>query len=227
MSTRGKTTVSLAICGVASLAIYGLSGDASASLKAFAALVVAMLVFSLLGYLKVFRGRSRALRILPAAIVVLQAITWSNYSVRLPLMENSYGYIGMGIERGNFWTVFIRQYSTPRPGIGFPMQYRPVELRTWANVLEIKFPDYEIFIDARMTSCQVALPAWTVALVLGFSWLWLYARARRRRRRPECEHCGYNLIANISGVCPECGTSIPEEQRRVIQINPLIQRTKS
>jgi hypothetical protein len=36
----------------------------------------------------------------------------------------------------------------------------------------------------------------------------LIARRARRLRRPElCRACGYNLHGNISGVCPECGTS--------------------
>ena len=33
-------------------------------------------------------------------------------------------------------------------------------------------------------------------------------RRRRRRRRGLCIHCGYNLEANVSGTCPECGTAI-------------------
>ncbi len=27
----------------------------------------------------------------------------------------------------------------------------------------------------------------------------------------HCQQCGYNLFANISGICPECGTPIPKE----------------
>lgn len=36
-------------------------------------------------------------------------------------------------------------------------------------------------------------------------------RARRRSRRlgVYCDHCNYNLSGNVSGVCPECGTTIP------------------
>lgn len=29
----------------------------------------------------------------------------------------------------------------------------------------------------------------------------------------ECELCSYTLVGNVSGICPECGTTIPEEQR--------------
>jgi len=31
-----------------------------------------------------------------------------------------------------------------------------------------------------------------------------------------CVECNYNLTANTSGICPECGTSIPENQRELI-----------
>ena len=36
-----------------------------------------------------------------------------------------------------------------------------------------------------------------------------------RERRPfyppgHCQKCGYNLIGNVSGVCPECGTKIEQ-----------------
>lgn len=30
-------------------------------------------------------------------------------------------------------------------------------------------------------------------------------RRWRRRRHGWCVHCGYNLVGNVSGVCPECG----------------------
>ena len=36
---------------------------------------------------------------------------------------------------------------------------------------------------------------------------------KRRRAKGLCENCGYNLKGNISGKCPECGWSIPEEMR--------------
>jgi hypothetical protein len=30
-------------------------------------------------------------------------------------------------------------------------------------------------------------------------------RRRRRQKRNECTRCGYSLIGNVSGTCPECG----------------------
>ena len=33
-------------------------------------------------------------------------------------------------------------------------------------------------------------------------------RRQRRRDQDECACCGYNLIFNRSGICPECGTEV-------------------
>jgi len=33
-------------------------------------------------------------------------------------------------------------------------------------------------------------------------------RLKRRQKMGHCKNCGYNLTGNVSGKCPECGTSI-------------------
>ncbi len=45
----------------------------------------------------------------------------------------------------------------------------------------------------------------------------LAAMGRHRMARPRfsrecCQACGYNLTGNVSGICPECGTAIPEKE---------------
>lgn len=63
-----------------------------------------------------------------------------------------------------------------------------------------------------------SIPLWMLAVpfaVLSFS-------LRRWRHRPEqghCESCGYNLRGNTSGVCPECGTPIPEDLKQRLADN--------
>jgi hypothetical protein len=33
---------------------------------------------------------------------------------------------------------------------------------------------------------------------------------REQDDAPHCTSCGYNLTGNVSGVCPECGSPVPE-----------------
>jgi hypothetical protein len=57
---------------------------------------------------------------------------------------------------------------------------------------------------------------WTIGALLSFpAWRVLKRvrdrlRAGRLRDRGLCPSCTYDLTGNVSGVCPECGTSIPE-----------------
>lgn len=53
---------------------------------------------------------------------------------------------------------------------------------------------------------------------------WAIPRVRRElrqmldRRAANCRACNYRLVGNTSGRCPECGTPIPADQRRLISI---------
>ncbi len=52
----------------------------------------------------------------------------------------------------------------------------------------------------------ILIPLWIPALLAGVSTFVLW---RRSRRIPpgHCKACRYDLTGNVSGVCPECGTS--------------------
>jgi predicted amidophosphoribosyltransferase len=53
--------------------------------------------------------------------------------------------------------------------------------------------------------CLLRIPLLTALLPL----LWSAMQFRLRRPPPGlCTDCGYNLTANTSGVCPECGSAI-------------------
>lgn len=59
------------------------------------------------------------------------------------------------------------------------------------------------------------LPYWFVVSVLSspawfaaFRRLQRFRQFRRRVACADCLACGYSLVANLSGVCPECGTEI-------------------
>ena len=57
-----------------------------------------------------------------------------------------------------------------------------------------------------------AFPEWATALLVvagiaGYSVMGIHGvRNFRRWRRGQCLKCGYSLMGNTSGVCPECGT---------------------
>ena len=68
--------------------------------------------------------------------------------------------------------------------------------------------------DQEMTIARVLLAfAAGAAILLLLDW----NRARRERRLDRmiaanvCTNCSYNLTANTSGVCPECGTPVPSK----------------
>jgi predicted RNA-binding Zn-ribbon protein involved in translation (DUF1610 family) len=50
----------------------------------------------------------------------------------------------------------------------------------------------------------------------------LFGRIRRFMNPAECRTCGYDLTGNTSGLCPECGSSVPLYQcnRRTIVRGP-------
>lgn len=60
----------------------------------------------------------------------------------------------------------------------------------------------------------VIVPHWVAVLVFGAAPATWLAHWRRRRLvlhrvgRGDCVSCGYSLTANVSRVCPECGTAI-------------------
>ena len=59
----------------------------------------------------------------------------------------------------------------------------------------------------------VMAPAWFTAALFALLPLTVVVSSHRKlraRRAPEsgCPRCGYDLTANISGVCPECGTAV-------------------
>jgi len=56
---------------------------------------------------------------------------------------------------------------------------------------------------------RIVWPCWVVMILTAF--LPLLGILRKRRESPSvplCSRCGYNLTANTSGTCPECGAAI-------------------
>lgn len=62
-----------------------------------------------------------------------------------------------------------------------------------------------------------AVPFWAIVLLSGSVSLALKLLSARHRftKDRSCDSCGYNLTGNASGVCPECGTKIPQKFSRL------------
>jgi hypothetical protein len=83
---------------------------------------------------------------------------------------------------------------------------------------------------------QVTFPSWSLLMIASIPIAILLWQAQSRRRqigRGLCGHCGYDLHANTSGICPECGTlvsivlcrSITVDGKRVLSITPTVPAT--
>jgi len=55
---------------------------------------------------------------------------------------------------------------------------------------------------------------------------WIRAHWKRRSDRliaaNICTNCAYNLTANTSGVCPECGTAVSKKRRQLCDATPSV-----
>ena len=58
---------------------------------------------------------------------------------------------------------------------------------------------------------EIYTPMWLWCLLLLAPTVWLWWRDRRRVSPDHCQKCGYDLTGNVSGVCPECGSTIKRE----------------
>jgi hypothetical protein len=115
------------------------------------------------------------------------------------------------LERGTYASVergwSRRSYPTPRGGLWHEIMARDRRGGPLRR-LGIACARVDYHGDGRMVRRAVYLPHWLAAAALlaaPAARLTPLLRARRRRRAGRCPACGYDLTANTSGVCPECG----------------------
>ena len=86
--------------------------------------------------------------------------------------------------------------GAPRPrGTGFWASSVSPSVSGWAKVI------YTGYVKA------IHIPLWMPFLPIAAASLLAWRRARMRRPG-HCRNCGYDLMGNVSGVCPECGKEV-------------------
>ena len=115
-------------------------------------------------------------------------------------------------ERRSPWGGTYRRAGAPSPAVHIG---GGDALRRW-DALGFAFLTFRVSPgDYTEVAHAVALPHWVLFLVTGVpptvrGAKWTRRALRRLRQRPtgHCVRCGYDLTANVSGVCPECGTAV-------------------
>ena len=59
----------------------------------------------------------------------------------------------------------------------------------------------------------IRLPFWLLWLTFAIPTAILWHRDRQSHKPNHCEICGYNLTGNESGICPECATPVPKQEK--------------
>ncbi len=63
--------------------------------------------------------------------------------------------------------------------------------------------------NGRVTRSDVFVPLWLPTI--GFLSLTGIVAYRKRVPKGHCRCCGYNLVGNVSGICPECGNKFGDQ----------------
>jgi len=68
----------------------------------------------------------------------------------------------------------------------------------------------DLWPDPADPAVVIGVPLWLLFLLVAAPTGRLWWVDRRRVQPGKCRQCGYDLTGNQSGVCPECGTRVPE-----------------
>ena len=115
------------------------------------------------------------------------------------------------------------------PGVGvFRFWHNRIELTVQNPVRNLRYtpgfsiarcpsPNFSTFGSAfswpplRVVRGGVSISFWLAVLLVSALTALLWRLDRRRIPPGHCQHCGYNLTGNVSGVCPECGEACKPE----------------
>ena len=163
-------------------------------------------------------------------LILLGALLWSFHSpLQLEVSSRfQIAWISLEVCNGHFAGMIIempvRRHLGPDDG------YDPVGMmreiwKSWPSHLKFSGRSIHIRKPSMVASGRPLLvttcvyPLWLLFLgISAICLLMITTRQLRRRTKTAttCTCCEYDLVGNESGVCPECGTPIPEERRQTI-----------
>lgn len=106
--------------------------------------------------------------------------------------------VAIALEKHHLYLRFWRVSSVPRTtAVLQPSRDLPAHQRWWP------------YGDLKNKGIILIIPLWTVFILAAAPTALLWWRDRRTILPGHCRKCGYDLTGNASGVCPECGISVP------------------
>jgi hypothetical protein len=158
------------------------------------------------------RRRSRTRRILKwVGLVgcVFVVVTWGGSAVRRVGLQcdtrnsRSLAHVEFGLLK-------FERYQTPGESPGTPVfsyhWWPAYALPWWPDRFGFSWPAFST-VSGSPSSVFVMVPCWLLQAVAAIPTAFLWYRDRRFPRN-HCQQCGYDLMGNESGTCPECGEAI-------------------
>ena len=110
------------------------------------------------------------------------------------------------------WYLIRQRSSTLAESFGLPgVSRRSTPVRSGSSVNGRR----SVWVEEQVLQCR--LPVWLVLVIAAIPTVLCCYLRRKLRRRVGCCQCGYNLLGNVSGICPECGESVPEDVREWLE----------
>lgn len=153
-----------------------------------------------------FLGLLASLFLIIGLVAVVSAIAGRPFALRPTFLSGDDWSTKVIVDASHFnLSVFqkLDRLGADRDGV-YAIRETPLVMLSWLEF----FSDKGGYRVTQLILSPAA--AFMLAIVLGFfpAWVVLTPRLRRRsrRRRGECIDCGYNLVGNVTGTCPECGS---------------------
>ncbi len=151
------------------------------------------------------------------ALCVLVLIVWG-VSSRFTFGYNRFekeAFRSFGVAGGRVEILWINRHYGPA--------WRDATPTGWVFIRRPRPPSYGFALPTMSAlgsqHTKFRLPLWIPLLLLTFPTCLLW-HLDARARRGLCQCCNYNLTANTSGICPECGTPIPAETKKELPSDP-------